>query len=137
MPAVLVLAVLGLLFWQQRSGSHRPRDVPASRSTASVTTHGTDPASGLPYIDPVDLPIQAQQTLRLIDAGGPFPYEQDGVAFENREGILPRESRGYYREYTVETPGSGDRGARRIVNGQQGELYWSGDHYRSFARIRK
>jgi ribonuclease T1 len=77
-----------------------------------------------------------QQTLALIDAGGPFPYRQDGTVFSNREHLLPPEAHGYYHEYTVPTPGSPDRGARRIVMGSQGEAYYTDDHYRSFWRIR-
>ncbi len=68
-------------------------------------------------------------------AGGPFPYEEDGGVFGNYEGLLPDRERGYYREYTVETPGSDDRGARRIVTGEEGELYWTEDHYASFEQV--
>ncbi len=82
-----------------------------------------------------ELPPEARQTLALIHAGGPFPYPRDGVAFANREGHLPQKARGYYREYTVPTPGARDRGARRIVAGRGGELYYTDDHYRSFRRI--
>ena len=81
------------------------------------------------------LPKEARETLALIRAGGPFPYARDGVVFGNREGLLPKRNRGYYREYTVKTPGSRDRGARRIVAGGNGELYYTDDHYRSFRRI--
>ena len=77
-----------------------------------------------------------EKTLALIDAGGPFPYRQDGTVFSNREHLLPAEAHGYYHEYTVPTPGSPDRGARRIVMGSQGEAYYTDDHYRSFWRIR-
>ncbi|HEX8987430.1 MAG TPA: ribonuclease domain-containing protein [Rhodocyclaceae bacterium] len=84
-----------------------------------------------------DLPPEARTTLRLIDAGGPFPYRRDGVVFANREHRLPEEPRGYYREYTVPTPGAYDRGARRIIAGSRGERYYTGDHYRSFLRIRE
>jgi ribonuclease T1 len=77
-----------------------------------------------------------QQTLALIDAGGPFPYRQDGTVFSNREGLLPAEPHGYYQEYTVPTPGSPDRGARRLVTGSQSEVYYTDDHYRNFWRIR-
>lgn len=83
------------------------------------------------------LPPEARQTLALIKAGGPFPYKQDGRVFGNREGLLPKRHRGYYREYTVRTPGARDRGARRIVAGQGGEYYYTDDHYRSFRRIRE
>lgn len=82
-----------------------------------------------------ELPPDARQTLARIEAGGPFPYRQDGRIFGNRERLLPPRSRGYYREYTVRTPGARDRGARRIVAGRQGEYYYTEDHYRSFRRI--
>lgn len=83
------------------------------------------------------LPPEARATIALIRGGGPFPYQRDGVVFGNREGILPRRARGYYREYTVRTPGARDRGARRIVAGGDGggELYYTDDHYRSFKRV--
>ncbi|MEU9035304.1 ribonuclease domain-containing protein [Streptomyces sp. NPDC048352] len=82
------------------------------------------------------LPSQAHDTLRLIDAGGPFPYRQDGVVFQNREQVLPSQTRGYYHEYTVITPGSPTRGARRIVTGRQSrEDYYTADHYATFKRI--
>jgi ribonuclease T1 len=87
--------------------------------------------------DSAGLPAEARQTLRLIAAGGPFPYDRDGATFQNREGRLPARSPGYYREYTVPTPGSPDRGARRIVSGGNPpvEFYYTDDHYRSFRRI--
>lgn len=81
------------------------------------------------------LPAEARQTLVLIKAGGPFPYPQDGKTFQNREKRLPQREPGYYREYTVKTPGAHDRGARRIVAGRGGEYYYTDDHYRSFRRI--
>ena len=84
-----------------------------------------------------DLPPEARQTLELIKRNGPFPHAQDGRTFGNREQLLPMRARGYYREYTVTTPGARDRGARRIVAGNGGEFYYTGDHYRSFMRIRE
>jgi ribonuclease T1 len=85
---------------------------------------------------PLDkLPPEAWHTVALIKAGGPFPYQRDGSVFHNRESLLPKRSRGYYREYTVNTPGAKDRGARRIVAGQGGEFYYTEDHYRTFRRI--
>ncbi|HEV7647810.1 MAG TPA: ribonuclease domain-containing protein [Actinophytocola sp.] len=82
-----------------------------------------------------DLPAEAGDTEDLISAGGPFPYPQDGTVFDNREGILPDCSDGYYHEYTVKTPGSPDRGARRIVTGSGGEHFYTGDHYETFSLI--
>jgi guanyl-specific ribonuclease Sa len=86
---------------------------------------------------PSGLPDEAVETLARIRAGGPFEYRQDGSVFENRERLLPAQPRGYYREYTVETPGSYDRGARRIVSGGHPpvEFFYTDDHYRSFRRL--
>lgn len=84
-----------------------------------------------------DLPVQARRTLALIKQDGPFPHERDGVTFGNYEKRLPPRQRGHYREYTVKTPGSRDRGARRIVAGREGEYYYTDDHYRSFRRIQE
>jgi ribonuclease T1 len=81
------------------------------------------------------LPPEARHSLSLIKAGGPFPHAQDARTFQNREKRLPLRERGYYREYTVRTPGAKDRGARRIVAGRGGEYYYTEDHYRSFRRI--
>jgi ribonuclease T1 len=94
----------------------------------------TDPTD-LPGVALSALPSEAAHTVALIRSGGPFPYDRDGIVFENREGLLPDESSGYYHEYTVPTPGASDRGARRIIEGSSGELYWTGDHYVTFERI--
>ena len=75
--------------------------------------------------------------LALIKSGGPFSHAQDGSTFGNRERLLPSQGPGYYREYTVKTPGASDRGARRIVAGRGGEYYYTDDHYNSFRRIRE
>ncbi len=95
----------------------------------------TSPATGA--ISVAELPREARETLHLIERGGPFPYRRDGVAFGNREHRLPLRQHGTYREYTVPTPGSRDRGARRIVAGTASERYYSDDHYRSFRKIRE
>ncbi len=84
-----------------------------------------------------ELPREAVKTLALIKAGGPFPYRKDGTIFGNRERRLPLKPRGYYREYTVKTPGVRHRGARRIVAGTGGEFYYTADHYETFKRIRE
>ena len=82
-----------------------------------------------------ELPPEARQALEQIKAGGAFSYPDDGRIFGNREAHLPKRERGYYREYTVPTPGARDRGARRIVAGRGGEFYYTHDHYRTFKRI--
>ncbi|MFH9751091.1 ribonuclease domain-containing protein [Streptomyces griseus] len=105
---------------------------PATTSTTaySATAFRTAAVGSICYSA---LPSQAHDTLDLIEQGGPFPYEQDGTVFQNREGLLPDQSTGYYHEYTVITPGSDNRGARRIVTGEQVEEdYYTADHYASF-----
>jgi ribonuclease T1 len=100
----------------------------------------TDPAGGsTDAISVVELLRQGRETYELIRQGGPFPYEKDGAVFGNRERLLPNERRGFYREYTVITPGSRDRGARRIVCGGPKRAphacYYTADHYASFRKI--
>ncbi len=95
------------------------------------------PAAVATEIAVAGLPGEARQTIALIREGGPFPYERDGIDFGNFEKRLPAQPRGYYREYTVRTPGARDRGARRIVAGKGGELYYTDDHYQSFRRIKE
>jgi ribonuclease T1 len=109
---LLVILIGAVTLWQQQAGV--PRDA-QSRPTPG-------------------LPAEALATVELIQQGGPFPYRQDGKTFGNREGLLPDQARGYYREYTVPTPGSPDRGARRIVTGGSPPAVWyyTDDHYRSF-----
>ena len=104
-------------------------------STAHAFERGSAPAVGTVLLQ--DLPREAQQTLTLIKAGGPFPYARDGIVFGNFEKLLPKRPRGYYREYTVKTPWRKDRGPRRIVAGAEGEYYYTDDHYESFRRIRE
>ena len=106
----------------------------AAHAKAPVSAHGSGTVALLA------LPAEAQQTQRLIHAGGPFPFAKDGVVFGNFERVLPRHERGFYREYTVPTPGSHNRGARRIVCGGQratepDACYYTADHYASFKRI--
>lgn len=116
------------------------RDQPATATPTPQQTRGPTATpqrsrSGLPTIAFADLPVQAQETIALIDAGGPFPFRRDDTVFQNRERLLPLHEQGYYREYTVITPGSPDRGARRIVAGSEGELYYTDDHYDSFREV--
>jgi ribonuclease T1 len=118
--------------------TNTPSTEPTTFPSTPPASEGTDPASGLPLVRLADLPPEAARTVALIVAGGPFPEpDHDGGTFGNREELLPDEPYGYYREYTVPTPGLETRGARRIVAGQGGELYWTADHYRSFSRIRR
>lgn len=93
--------------------------------------------AALPEVGVAQLPVEARQTIALVRKGGPYPYERDGIVFGNFEKLLPARERGYYREYTVPTPGVRSRGARRIVAGDGGELYYTDDHYKSFRRIRE
>jgi guanyl-specific ribonuclease Sa len=138
-----VLAVaLVVLAWVVVRATQAP-STPAGQRAAAGATYtlgplGTDPDSGRPWVAESALPPQARNTLALIRAGGPFPYPRsDNQVFDNRERLLPPHARGYYREFTVVTPGSDDRGARRIITGSSGEKYWTDNHYASFSRIRE
>jgi ribonuclease T1 len=109
---------------------------PAKTSSEEALQQG----SSLPTVALAALPAQAQETHRLVRQGGPFPYTKDGTVCGNRERLLPRKARGYYREYTVPTPGSRDRGARRLVCGGERPVepeacYYTADHYASFRLI--
>jgi ribonuclease T1 len=105
---------------------------PAPTASSAATATAPAPAD-VGSICQSELPAEAHDTLELIEKGGPYPYPQDGTVFENREGILPDQDTGYYHEYTVETPGSPDRGAKRIVTGEEDqEDYFTEDHYESF-----
>ncbi|MEU4037648.1 ribonuclease domain-containing protein [Streptomyces collinus] len=102
---------------------------PASRASTPAWARGTA------TVPENRLPAEARHTLALIDRGGPFPYARDGIVFGNLERLLPGHPRGYYHEYTVPTPGAHDRGARRLVTGQGGEIYYTDDHYNSFRAV--
>ncbi|MFE9423470.1 ribonuclease domain-containing protein [Kitasatospora sp. NPDC006697] len=130
----VVLAVAIAVAAAYAMGGHRPAAHRAATGTPSATARPGTPA-GKGGVCQSGLPGQAKDTLALIAKGGPYPYRSDGIVFDNREGRLPRQAGGYYHEYTVVTPGSGDRGARRIVTGGPGEEYWTQDHYASFQRI--
>jgi len=100
---------------------------------ARTPGHGQESADAT--ISIAQLPPEARAAMRAIKMGGPFPYAKDGSVFANRERRLPARPSGYYREYTVPTPGARDRGARRIIAGRNAELYYTDDHYRRFKRI--
>jgi ribonuclease T1 len=114
--AAMLLAAVGVQA-QAREGA--PQRVQASLADISVQ----------------ELPPEARETLRLIERGGPYQYDRDGIVFGNFEKRLPIKERGYYNEFTVKTPGVKHRGARRIVTGKGGEKYYSDDHYKTFKRI--
>ena len=126
---VLLAAVVALQWWSDRTPDQ------ASPGTATTSAEVDPGATAARW--PAFLPPEAVATLEAIERGGPFPYDRDGSVFQNRERLLPEQPRGYYREYTVITPGSRDRGARRIVAGGQPPdvYYYTDDHYRSFRRV--
>jgi guanyl-specific ribonuclease Sa len=132
--AALVLVALAV------STRHTP-EPRASAAPAERPIDGTGSTDGsmdrAARTTETDLPIEARETLDKIASGGPYPYERDGSIFQNREHRLPDRPRGYYREYTVETPGSSDRGARRVVAGGDPPevFYYTDDHYRTFRRV--
>ena len=101
--------------------------------------HSLNASSRTVAADLTQIPADERQaidaTVALVKAGGPFPFRKDGSEFSNREGRLPPREPGYYREYTVATPGAPDRGARRLVSGRAGEIYYTRDHYQSFFRL--
>jgi guanyl-specific ribonuclease Sa len=137
----------GLLLLAFAAGQWVASQRAASNATIPVsTTTSPSPRAAPPALpdsqpaataDVSGLPAEARDTLARIAAGGPFAHRQDGSVFQNRERLLPSRPRGWYREYTVETPGLSHRGARRIVTGGDppGEFWYSDDHYRSFRRI--
>ena len=131
------LAVIGALLLAPVVIAVSARGGPTpTAATTSVTEAIPDAALRLPTVRVSQLPPEGRATLDVIARGGPFPYKQDGSVFSNRERLLPPQSSGYYREYTVKTPGESDRGARRIVTGKTtDERYYTADHYSSFKRI--
>lgn len=141
LPLVLVaMALSGLLSACGGLTADAGRSPSASASASAAATSasaGRANPSRLPEVKASQLPREARDTLALIARGGPYPYSRDGVVYSNFEKILPARPSGYYHEYTVPTPGSSDRGARRIVAGKQGDSYYTDDHYASFRFIRE
>lgn len=121
---LLVLSVLAVLLLPQQHTAARGDPPPGAKGQITE-------------VAAAKLPPEARHTLALIGKGGPFPYDRDGIVFNNREKLLPLRERGWYREYTVVTPGVRHRGARRIVAARSGEFYYTDDHYASFRRIRQ
>ena len=125
MPRMLRLKwiVLAAMLWL-------PAGAQAHTYHAAQSAH-----ADLAIISVAELPPQARDTLHAIKDGGPFAYPRDGVVFSNFERVLPKRPRGYYHEYTVKTPGTHSRGARRIISGETGEYFYTADHYQNFKRI--
>ena len=129
-PLLLLLIAIGAVLLWQRHGE--VPGVPAGTTGNTVATRAATVDDSM-----ASLPPQARAMVQRIVAGGPFEHRQDGAVFGNYEGLLPQQPRGYYHEYTVETPGARNRGARRIVTGGTPPVVWyySDDHYRSFRRL--
>lgn len=129
---LLAIVILAVTMWNRHAG-------PPAMPTPSATDPGSDVARPAPSTDgsTTSLPAQAREMIQRIDRGGPFEHSQDGAVFGNYEGLLPKQPRGYYHEYTVETPGARNRGARRIITGGTPPVVWyyTDDHYRSFRRF--
>ncbi len=135
-PAWLVAAVALIAVGWFLAGGSLDLDSDSSGTVSLDTTIGVDTRfSDLGIVTIDDLPAEADTTLDLIASGGPYPFARDDAIFQNRERLLPLRPDGHYREYTVITPGEDDRGARRIVAGADGELYYTDDHYASFREI--
>ena len=144
---IAIIVLLGLWLWSKRLGNGDadvpvPAPTPATQVAEAVNTNAArapsnDPASDSAARYPDFLPVEAHDVLDRIATGGPFAYRQDGGVFQNRERRLPPRPGGYYREYTVVTPASNDRGPRRIITGGDPpvEYWYSDDHYRSFRRF--
>lgn len=130
------LLLVAVLVWWAQSGDTDPTRAGGPSPSPSASAD----APGLPTFDDIgiafaDLPPEAQRVVEQIEAGGPYACPKDGSTFGNRERLLPPMPRGYYREFTVPTPGSAGRGARRIIAGDGDELYYTADHYQSFELI--
>lgn len=133
----VALAALVLWAWQKHAAAPGTPGAVDAPAIATPAGRDGDASPGSDARWPAFLPPEARDTLASIEAGGPFEHRQDGAVFQNRERRLPQQPRGYYHEYTVETPGSGDRGARRIVSGGTPpvEYFYTDDHYRNFRRF--
>jgi ribonuclease T1 len=145
-PLIFIATVVALAIGAWWTNDDRPVETPApSARTAPAEPRVAPTPSAQPPVQPDDrlaqlVPDDAERAelvkaLGLIERGGPFPHKQDGSVFDNRERHLPQQPRGYYHEYTVRTPGASNRGGRRIVRGDGGELYYTRDHYRTFIRL--
>ncbi|MFF7728162.1 ribonuclease domain-containing protein [Streptomyces sp. NPDC008001] len=133
----VLLATLPLLLLPACSSSdgHGKKGASGTGGASTAAPPAPSWARGMKTVSRAKLPPEARQTLDLIDKGGPFPYDKDGTVFGNYENRLPKQSRGYYHEYTVPTPGSRTRGARRIIAGSHSERFYTSDHYETFEAV--
>ena len=132
---LVAVALFALWLWSQQPADRTLPQTGGTSPPVLLPDEAGQPRHPVPGGD--SIPREAFDTLALIQRGGPFPHRQDDGTFQNRERLLPQRERGWYREYTVRTPGSRDRGARRIVTGGDppSEYYYTADHYRSFRRF--
>lgn len=138
LSGLLLLAVAVFLAWPSGDDTQLSEQSAPAATLASEASQPSETQlrfSDLPLVSRSELPPEALDTLSDISSGGPYDFSKDDSTFQNREGYLPDQDQGHYREYTVITPGSSDRGARRIVAGANGELYYTDDHYNSFREI--
>jgi ribonuclease T1 len=134
--ALVGLIALVVVGWFVKDNVSNPEKPPASIPPSASQLAVPGVSSGLDIKALSALPAEAVKTWKLIESKGPFPYPRnDGVTFENREKRLPQQKSGYYKEYTVPTPGSPDRGARRLVTGSEKEVFYTGDHYSTFVVV--
>ena len=132
MRRLLLAALAALVVLLTGCGGQSGTATVESTAASQAASQGV---SGLPTVALTELPAEAQQTYELVMEGGPFPYRQDDQVFGNREGVLPPEEYGWYREYTIPTPGSPDRGAQRFVVGDDDVFFYTDDHYDSFSEV--
>ncbi len=149
---IVAMVLVGVLLWEHRNaaapvdatprvtattdGESATRSAGRPQSPAARGGANVDQASGLPYVAESKLPAEAHDTLVAIRHGGPFRFPRnDGATYHNLNRVLPPRRDGYYREYTVVTPGASNRGTRRIIVGSNGEMYYTGNHYDTFSRI--
>lgn len=128
----LLLGATGCGSTGASAGARAISTITGGADAGAACSSPADPPGGMAVLTPDQLPPEAVATLRLIAAGGPYPYAQDNTIFGNYSGTLPRERRDYYREFTVRTPGASTRGTLRVVTGSGGEDYYTADHYATF-----
>lgn len=130
---LLVIVILAVMMWNRHASAPDAVVPTSTHASSTVASHAAQAAGG----STASLPVQAREMAQRINHGGPFEHRQDGAVFGNYEGLLPKQPRGYYHEYTVATPGARNRGARRIITGGTPPAVWyyTDNHYRSFRRF--